>query len=405
LKILFITAWYPTKQNPVSGIFIQEHAKAVAVFGDEIIIIHSERGKTHTKGPYEFSDTLENGIRTIRISYFHSPFRLINYLIYLWSILKVSQKLIRGGFRPEVIHAHIYSAGVPAVIIGRLYGIPVVISEHWSGFPLRELTLMEKTMARFAMNHAQWILPVSHNLQKGIEAYGIRGRFKVIPNVVDTALFYPRKNDQKDIDKKRILFVGLLNPIKGMPYLFKALAQLRKKQYDWQLDIVGDGPARMEYEHLVADMGLADKVIFHGFRSKKEVAGFMRKADLFVLPSLFETFSIVTAEALATGIPVLATSCGGPEEFITNDVGLIVPPGDTEALSNGLDYMLNHLRNYASGQISLYATERFGFERIGKQLHTIYSACAIEHGGGNENASRAETNYLEHEQVPILIDQ
>jgi glycosyltransferase involved in cell wall biosynthesis len=139
--------------------------------------------------------------------------------------------------------------------------------------------------------------------------------------------------------------------------------------------MVGDGPARAEYEGLAVDSGLANKVTFHGLKAKSEVAEFMRQADLLVLPSLFETFSVVAAEALTTGTPVLTTRCGGPEEYINEDVGLVVPPADAEALCEGLDYMLDHLEKFNPSKISRYAIERFSPDRIGKQLHGIYLEC------------------------------
>jgi glycosyltransferase involved in cell wall biosynthesis len=111
----------------------------------------------------------------------------------------------------------------------------------------------------------------------------------------------------------------------------------------------------MEYEQAAAILSIAERITFHGMKSKQEVAEFMRQADLFVLPSLFETFSIVTAEALSTGIPVLATRCGGPEEFVNEDVGLVVPPGDEEALCKGLDYMMDNLEKFNPNKISSYA--------------------------------------------------
>lgn len=340
-----------------------------------MVILYGQGAKTRIRGLYDYSDSMEDGIRTIRISYFRFPFRPLNYLIYLWSIVRVSKKLIDLGFRAEVIHAQIYSAGVPAVILGRLYGKPVVISEHWSGFLQRKLTWIDKRVAKFAMNNAQWILPVSHSLQKGIEAYGIQGKFNVVPNVVDTTLFHPERNGSKRVQENRILFVGSLSPMKGMPFLLQALAHLQTKRQNWQLDIVGDGSARGEYERMVMKLGLTAKVIFHGLRSKPEVAEFMRKADLLVLPSLVETFGVVAAEALAVGIPVLATRCGGPEEFVTDEVGLLIPPGNTEALLNGLDYMLNHFEKFKSDQISSYAAERFSLQRVGEKLNKIYSEC------------------------------
>lgn len=371
MKILFITAWYPTEENPVKGVFVREHAKAVSAIGDEVIVIYGERAKTRMKGFYEFSDTLEEGLRTIRIAYFPSPFRPINYLIYLLSVLRVSQKLIKHEFKPEVIHAHIYSAGVPAVIVGRLYGIPVVISEHWSGFPRRTLTWIEKRMAKIAFRPAKIILPVSSALQKGIESYGIRNRFQVIPNVVDVDLFYFPSHSRKGNGPKRVLFVGALDPVKGIPYLLQALAQLRQKRDDWQLDIVGDGPQGAEYKHLADTLGLAGKVTFHGLRSKPEVAQFMRQADFFVLPSLWENSPCVLLEAMASGLPIVSTYVGGIPEIIHQGVGILVPPGDTNQLSEALGKMMES-QGRLDRSVIVKEADPYRPERVGRLIHSVY---------------------------------
>ena len=134
----------------------------------------------------------------------------------------------------------------------------------------------------------------------------------------------------------------------------------------------------MEYERLTADLKLSDKVTFHGLKPKPEVAEFMRRADLFVLPSLCETFSAPAAEALATGTPVLATRCGGPEEFVVNDVGVLVSPGDADALRGGLDYILGRLHRYSRREISQYARERFSLEVVGGTLHAVYEAVTAD---------------------------
>ena len=130
-------------------------------------------------------------------------------------------------------------------------------------------------------------MPVSFSLQKAIERYGIRAKFRVVPNVVDTALFFPPSNERShDHNPKRILFVGQLNSDhkKGVPFLFQALTQLHQQRDDWHLDIVGDGPARAEYERMALDLRISDNVTFHGFKSHAEVAEFMRQMN-FLRPA------------------------------------------------------------------------------------------------------------------------
>jgi glycosyltransferase involved in cell wall biosynthesis len=124
------------------------------------------------------------------------------------------------------------------------------------------------------------------------------------------------------------------------------------------------------------DLKLCDKVVFHGLKTKQEVAEFMRRADLFVLSSLCKTFSAPAIEALATGIPVLATRCGGPKEFITEEVGLLVPLCDADSLCRGLDHISDHLplHLYSAKRISQYAMARFSPEFVGAQLHTVYQS-------------------------------
>ncbi len=124
MKILFITAWYPNEDNPAAGIFVREHAKAVSTCGDQVVVIYGKRAMIRTKRLHRISDTLEEGIRTLRIHYSASPFRTVNYLICLSGILKVCNQVIPEDFRPEIIHTHIYTAGVPPRFLGESSEFP-----------------------------------------------------------------------------------------------------------------------------------------------------------------------------------------------------------------------------------------------------------------------------------------
>ena len=384
LKVLFITPWYPTKQQPVEGIFVQEHAKAVQLY-DDVVVLHCSESYSNLRRTWrmqqETDKSLTKGIPTYRSWYRPFPIPKIRYLIYLGTVFKAFRRIVSQGFRPHIIHAHIYEIGVPAVLIGKLYRIPVVITEHFSQFPRNIIGGIEKCKAKFVFESAEIVMPVSKSLQKSIAEYGIKARFHVVPNVVNPDLFNPGSSSRVKKRLNYLLFVGSLDLShnKGVHYLLHAVALLREHRDDWFLDIVGDGPARPEYESMVEDLGLVDRVTFHGLKAREEVADFMRRADLFVLPSVLETFSLAAAEALGTGTPVLATRSGGPEEFIDEDVGLLVHSSDPKALREGLNFMLDHLKQFSSDQISHYANQLFSPESVGDQLHRIYALCLTSH--------------------------
>lgn len=374
LKVLFIPGWYPSERNPVTGVFVREHAKSAALYND-VVVLYSEGIARSVRGLYQIADRVEDDLRTIRVQYRKSPIPKTSYFIYLWAMFGAFRELTRDGFRPDVIHAHVYSAGVPAVLLGKRYGIPVVITEHFTGFVRRTIRGVERLKAQFAFKNAALVCPVSKDLEKHIESYGIRARFCVIPNAVDTSLFSlgertpMRKGEER---KKRMLLVALLDSKKGVPYLLEALAYLRKSRDDFVLDSVGSGPNRAEYKNLVNKLGLADVVHFHGLKTKPEVAGFMKQSDFFVLPSLWENLPCVLIEAMASGLPIVATEVGGIPEIINEKVGVLVPPKDVEALAEAIDYMLDHYQDYSAKGIMQYSLERFSYEAVGTQLDGIY---------------------------------
>ena len=370
LKILFVAAWYPTKKNLTAGIFIKEHAKAVSLYND-VAILYSEGISHFLNSFYEIKDNKEDELRTIRLKYRKSPIPKTSYFIFLWGMFLAFHKLVRSGFGPDIIHAHVYSAGVPAVILGKIYKISVVITEHWTGFPRHILGKLDILKVRFAMNRAKYILPVSKDLEKAIKSYGIKNKFEIVPNVVNTEIFYP--SPQKANNKiKKMLFVALLSPQKGVSYLLQALAQLKQKRQDFVLDIVGDGPNREEYEKLSKELSLEGIVKFHGLKTKLEIAKFMRNSNFFVQPSLYETFGVVYIEAMACGKPIVASQLPVLQEKIDKEIGILVPPKDKKALTDAIDYMLDHYQDYSSEKISRYAKENFGYEVVGKKLDEIY---------------------------------
>jgi len=374
LRVLHMAGWYPSRKNPVAGVFVREHVKATALY-HHVAVLYSEGAEKGLRSLCQIEDNIEEGIRTLRLRYRKSPVPKTSYFVYLWALFRAFRKLFKEGFRPDIIHAHIYTAGVPAVLIGRCYGIPVVVTEQYTGFPRGLVRGLEQLKAKFAFEQAAVVCPVSDDLRAHIERLGIKARFQVIPNVVETSLFFPIVGRvAREGGRKRLLVVALLDPKKGIPYLLDALARLRERRDDFLLDIVGDGPNRSGYEGLASKLGLRDIACFHGLKTKQEVVEFMRRCDVFVLPSLFETFGVVLIEALACGKPVIATNIGGPNEIVTDEVGCLVPPGDTEALAEAIDYILDNFEKYNPASIARYAREHYSYQAVGVELDRVYKS-------------------------------
>jgi len=377
MKVLFLTNWYPSRDTPARAVWVREHAKAVRRL-DEVVVLHTagsdRRLTTLWKVEEESEASAAEGVPTYRVWYREPAARWASYVIYLWSTLAAFRHISRLGFSPDVIHVHVYDAGGPGLLLGKLHRVPVVVSEHFSSFLRRSLGRLDLYKARAAFRWADRVLPVSYTLKRAIEGYGIAARFEVVPNVVDPAVFFPTVDAFVETRPKRLLFVGQLTPVKGLPYLFEALSKLGRMRTDWRLDVVGDGEARRDLEQLATGLNLRARITFHGVKGRHDVAELMRRADLFVLPSLCETFSAPAAEALASGTPVLATRCGGPEEFIVDEVGSLVPAADAAALARGLRHMLDTLDRYSRARIRQYAVERFSPEVVGAMLHAVYES-------------------------------
>lgn len=375
LKVLFITAWYPTPEQPVVGIFVREHAKAVQHY-DDVAVLHvagvSDKLSGACRIERETDPGLTEGIPTYRLWFRRSPIPHTSFFFLLWGIFRASRHIVARGFRPDIVHAHVHSVGISAVLLAKILRVPLVFTEQSTVFPSKSLSKTGFWQAKIGFERASVVLPVSHSLEKAISEYGINANTRVVPNVVDTAVFTGNAGSPSH-STTHLLFVGLLDTEhkKGVPVLLKALGQLKGGQKAWHLDIVGDGPARDEYEQLVTELELKDRVTFHGMQPKQKVAEWMNRADFFVLPSVRENLPCVITEAMASGLPIVSTLADGIPEMVDADTGILVTPGDVSALSSALDEMMDTQHRYDRTAI-LEKSRRYSQETVGQTLHAIY---------------------------------
>jgi glycosyltransferase involved in cell wall biosynthesis len=374
LKVLFLSAWYPSEKVPLSGIFIKEHAKAASLHHEiGVMFIQPMSGEKAAKR-YEMVEVMEDGLKTIRIRvYCHIGNRQIERVIRLAGCLWSFQRLLKNGWRPDLIHGHEYGVGLPALLIGRRYGIPVLISEHWSWFIQKRLTFGRRFVAKWVLNNADGVIAVSNHLREAMRSYGVKKPISIVPNVVDTSIFFPVNNENSGQGRtKKILFVGRMSPEKGVRFLLEAIAIVWRNRQDFVLDIAGDGEQKEELCAMAKMLGIEPAVHFLGFQKKANVARAMQSCDFLVQPSLWETFGIAPIEALACGRPVVVSDIPGPRELIGPDMGLFVPPGDALSLAEAISVMLDNHEQYSRKILADYVADHFGYAVVGRLLDTTY---------------------------------
>jgi glycosyltransferase involved in cell wall biosynthesis len=380
MNVLFVTNWYPTRDFSYGGVFVREHAKAVRNANHRVVVMHLAGASRELDGGLwsieeELDPSLSEGIEAHHVVHRRVGVRGASYPLYLWSAVDAYRRLRDGGFKPDVVHAHVYGAAVPAALFSTRSEIPLVITEQFTGFPRRTLSRPEVLKARYGYHRAARALPVSQHLRAAIESYGIDTAFEVVPNVVDASLFFaPEPGSKNNAPGRRLLFVGNLEPSqhKGFPTLLGALARLHASRRDWQLDVIGDGPERTSYERSATDLGLREHVAFHGAQPKSAIAEAMRVADVFALPSRFDNLPCVVVEALASGLPVVSTTVGGIPELVDERSGRLVSPDDPVALAAALEDVLGNLERFDRAAISAAAHDRYSLEVVGRQLSRIY---------------------------------
>jgi glycosyltransferase involved in cell wall biosynthesis len=377
MRVLVVPKWYPWPDRPVFGIFCREQARALARRHD-VVVLASEAVRDPGFAVFELTDAVEDGLRTMRVRYRRPRFRPAAMGCQIIGMLVALLRLRHGRWRPDVVHAHVYSAGLPALILGRLSRARVVVTEHYTGFVRGKITGSDLLTARMAFRYADLVAPVSANLARTVEAIEPRARVRVVENVVDTDVFHPAPEPRRapsEARPARLLTVAALADKKGHRYLLEALAAVRARngRHDVTLELVGDGEERERLEELVRELDLVAAVRFHGEQPKERVAELMREADLFVLPSLYENLPCSLIEATASGLPCVATAVGGVGEIIDSGAGILCPPRDADALAEAISAALARLPPPDPAALAARARERFGYEAFERTWTRLYT--------------------------------
>ena len=299
--------------------------------------------------------------------------RRFNRSMWLVQSAKLVNEYTRLYGKPDLIHAHSNIwGGIAANRAAHSLAVPYIVTEHSSLFARSRLPFWQKKEISLVLQRASAVITVSDSLRRLLIDYLPHGQIDVVPNMVDTDLFCLPEVSRKT-DLFVFLTVALLNYNKGIHLLLRAFARKFMKVAGVELWIGGDGPQRRYLERLATELRIAGQVRFLGVLSREKVRDYMWQANAFVLPSYYETFGVVVIEAMSTGLPVIGTRCGGPEEIITPQSGRLVPTGDIEGLADAMQLLREEYSCYSADEISRAAAERYGTTAVVDQLMNIYS--------------------------------
>ncbi len=381
VKVLFITRWYPNKHDPMWGLFVERHARAVSGFCDTVVLyVHQD--ESIKKCEYLIESTLNNNFSEVRVYYKKSRIPLLKSIINIFRYLKsnfIGLKHIRTRFgKPDLVHVNILTrCGLIALSLKYFKKIPFVITEHWTRYLPVSRTykgFLRKLLSKLVVKKASAVMPVTDNLKDAMISCGLKNNnYKVIPNVVNTENFIPAEKNT-DRNKKRIIHISCFDDKqKNISGMIRVIKKLSLQRTDFEFRLVGDGHDKTKMEQYAEGLGIKNNfVFFDGLKVENDLINSLRNSDFFLMFSNYENLPVVILESYACGIPVISTDTGGIHEYLNNDLGLLVKPGDENDLLHKINYMLDNLDIYDKEKIRHYAVMHFSDEVIGKNISDIY---------------------------------
>ena len=365
LHILFLCGWYPSNVLPKNGDFIMRHAKTVsAMHTVSVLHIISKPRISKTEIEVEKDNDLHIYIAYIKPS--KNPFLK---LYRFWFAYQALLKEI-GGF--DIVHLNkLYPFGLLALHLKKIKKLPYIISEHWTGYHLKEkksLPWLEQILSKKITANASFVCPVSSDLKNSMLKSGLRGNYQIIPNVVNTTLFKPTLKTSKVFTITHIS--SLLDKHKNISGMLRVAKQLEDCIDSFQWNFIGGTEG--QFKNLIKNLDFKkNQVCFIDHIDHKKVPGFLNASDVFILFSNYENLPCVILEAFSCGVSVIATKVGGIQEFFPNEFGFLIDKKNEQQL---LDKIISLYKEPKNQQpiMHQYAIDNFSSEKICDSFTKLY---------------------------------
>lgn len=311
--------------------------------------------------------------------------------------------------RKAIRHFHVHfanRAAHTALFVKEISGIPFSITAHGQDFMS---DLGQDDLLREICNAAEFVA-VETDYSRGLlqeRCPEAAEKIHRVYNGLDLANLPTPAEEERPPGPTTILSVGRLVAFKGFEFLLEACAVLARRNFDFRCQIVGDGPLREKLEKMVADLELGRRVELCGSLSQGEVYAKLRECDIFALACVVDAegasdvFPTVIMEAMTCAKPVVSTTLAGiPESVIDGTTGLLVPPGDAEALAGALETLLRDsvLRTHLGSAGRARITSEFSVAKTIEPLHELFADCLsrspIRRPSTAPSAEEKQTAYL-----------
>ena len=315
-------------------------------------------------------ESKEEGFCVHRIGF--PKIRFLGAVIFRLKILSILRRI-----NQDIIHAQGIPMGMPAFLLKKLLRKPYVVLGQ--GAEVYLAWVFKKPISKLVLRNADTVMALTGHMKREIERLCDKDIYVVplginLDNCNDLSREESRSRLQIKEEAKIIIFVGSLRPIKGVKYLIQAIDIINKEKAGVKLMLVGDGGERESLEQLVKDLDLESSVTFTGKVANEKVPEYMAASDVFVLPSLSEGFPVVTLEAMASGLPIVATRVGGMPEIVEDgENGFLVEPRNPGQIAERILLLLkdDQLREKMA-RSNREKAKRYSWENVVERLERVY---------------------------------
>jgi len=381
MNAVWLASWYPNRTSVSNGDFIERHAKAVAPFLTSLTVIAVVKDASLPLNATEIFEEKNGNLTTYIVYYGRSRWggileKFLSVKKYIALHLEIFDRIIKEKGKPDIVHVHVaMKAGIVAKKIKQLYNIPYIVTEHSSMYfkeavpNIYSAGSFINSQAKAVLKNASLMLTVSKELAKAINMNFLRLNCRVVPNVVDTSLFYPDNVLQEG--PVRLIHVSGMGHPKNMDAIIHALAVFKSRGGNFMMQVYGTAPEAIILK--VKAAALEESIFFHGEVLQPELAAAIRKADALILYSNYETFGCVIIEANACGKPVIVSDIPVFHELVTEQKnGLFAKADDPNALADVLKSFAEKKTLFNQTMIAAETVAKYSYPVVGRQIKAIY---------------------------------